>query len=88
MEHVELIRSYIVDNFLFGDDNDLQGETSFLDNGIIDSTGIIELVSYVEKSFNINVDDEDIVPENFDSIQKIAAYIMRRKNNAKNLLKI
>jgi acyl carrier protein len=84
MEHVELIRSYIVDNFLFGDDNDLQGETSFLDNGIIDSTGIIELVSYVEKSFNINVDDEDIVPENFDSIQKIAAYIMRRKKNTKN----
>jgi len=79
MEPAGLIRVYIVDNFLFGDDNELQEETSFLDSGIIDSTGIIELVSYIEESFDISVDDEDIIPENFDSIQNIAAYIMRRK---------
>jgi len=79
MEPAGLIRVYIVDNFLFGDDNELQEETSFLDNGIIDSTGIIELVSYIEESFDISVDDEDIIPENFDSIRNIAAYIMRRK---------
>jgi len=79
MEPAGLIRVYIVDNFLFGDDNELQEETSFLDSGIIDSTGIIELVSYIEESFDISVDDEDIIPENFDSIRNIAAYIMRRK---------
>jgi acyl carrier protein len=83
MEYAELIRSYIVDNFLFGDDNDLQEETSFLESGIIDSTGIIELVSYVETNFNMKVDDKDIVPENFDSIQNIAAFILRRKNEGK-----
>lgn len=83
MEYAELIRSYIVDNFLFGDDNDLEEETSFLESGIIDSTGIIELVSYVETNFNMKVDDKDIVPENFDSIQNIAAFILRRKNDGK-----
>jgi acyl carrier protein len=72
-----------VDNFLFGDDNDLEEETSFLESGIIDSTGIIELVSYVETSFNMKVDDKDIVPENFDSIQNIAAFILSRKTDGK-----
>jgi acyl carrier protein len=77
MEPAELIRTYIVDNFLFGDDNDLHEETSLLENSIIDSTGIIELVSYVEKKFDMKVEDDDIVPENFDSIKNLAAYIMR-----------
>ena len=70
MGHAEVIRDYVIDNFLFGDDDGLKDDTSFLGEGIVDSTGIIELVAFVEKSFGI-----DIVPENFDSIANIAKFL-------------
>ena len=69
------IRSFIVENFLFGDDNGLKGDTSFLDEGIIDSTGVLELVTYLEEEFEIEVEDEELIPENLDSINNIAAYL-------------
>ena len=75
MGHAEVIRDYVIDNFLFGDDDGLKDDTSFLDEGIVDSTGIIELVAFVEKSFGIEVEDDDIVPENFDSIANIAKFL-------------
>ena len=69
------IRSFVVENFLFGDDNGLKGDTSFLDEGIIDSTGVLELVTYLEEEFEIEVEDEELIPENFDSINNIAVYL-------------
>jgi len=69
------IRSFVVENFLFGDDNGLKGDTSFLDEGIIDSTGVLELVTYLEEEFEIEVEDEELIPENLDSINNIAAYL-------------
>jgi len=78
MKHADVIRTYIIDNFLFGDDDGLKDDTSFLEEGIVDSTGIIELVAHVEKSFGIEVDDEEIVPENFDSIANIAEYLKHK----------
>ena len=69
------IRSFIVENFLFGDDNGLKGDTSFLDEGIIDSTGVLELVTYLEEEFEIEVEDEELIPENLDSINNIAVYL-------------
>ena len=81
MGHADVIRDYIVDNFLFGDANGLQDDSSFLDEGIVDSTGIIELVAFVEKSFKIEVEDDDIVPENFDSIANIAKYLENKLNS-------
>ena len=80
MEHAELIRNYIVDNFLFGEDDSLTEDTSFLENGIVDSTGIMELVAFVEESYDCKVEDEDLVPENFDSIRNIVRYIERQRN--------
>ena len=77
MEQAELIRKYIIDNFLFGEDDSLKEDTSFLENGIIDSTGIMELVAFVEESYDIRVKDEELVPENFDSIQNIANFLER-----------
>ena len=80
MEYINEIRNYIVDNFLFGDGKDLEKDTSFLENGILDSTGIMELVAFVEKSFEIKVEDEELLPENFDTISAIAEYLKRKRN--------
>ena len=54
------------------------GETSFLEEGIIDSTGILELVTYLEDEYSITVEDEELVPENLDSISNVASYLERK----------
>lgn len=70
------IRDYILENFMFTSDNgQLHDDASFLEEGIVDSTGVLELVMFVEQAFGITVDDEDIVPENFDSVQQLAHYV-------------
>jgi len=78
------IRQYIVDNFLVSDE-DFTDDDSFLEQGIVDSTGVLELVMFVEETFGFVVPDEDIVPENFDSVAQLAAYV-RRKVPAKAVL--
>jgi len=83
MEYINEIRNYIVDNFLFGDGKDLDKDTSFLENGILDSTGIMELVAFVEKTYAIKVEDEELLPENFDTISAIAEYLKRKRNGTK-----
>jgi acyl carrier protein len=72
------IRTFIVENFLFGQDEGLNDDTSFLDGGIIDSTGILELVNFLEEQFSIKVDDEELVPENLDSINNVVAYLEKK----------
>ena len=74
----EKIRGFIVENFLFGEDGNLKDDTSFLYEGIIDSTGILELVSYLEEEFSITVEDEDLVPENLDSINNVVSYLEKK----------
>ena len=76
----DTVRDFIVANFLFGDTTRaVRDDDSLLEHGIIDSTGILELVGFVEKTWSITVKDADIVPANFDSIGRIAAYVA---NNA------
>jgi len=72
------IRAFILENFLFGNDQGLNDDISFLDEGIIDSTGILELVSFLEEEFSISVEDEEILPENLDSIKNVVAYLGRK----------
>ncbi len=72
------IRTFIVENFLFGQDEGLNDDSSFLDGGIIDSTAILELVNFLEEQFSIKVDDEELVPENLDSISNVVAYLERK----------
>jgi len=73
------VRSFVVENFLFGNDEGLKNDMSFLDEGIIDSTGILELVNFLEEEFSISVDDEELVPENLDSIDNVASYLERKR---------
>ncbi len=75
------IREFIVENFLFGDDDGLHDNSSFLDEGIIDSTGILELVTFLEETFSIRVEDEELVPENLDSLDNLGAYLERKAVN-------
>lgn len=75
------IRQFIDDNFLFGDDEAaLADDTSLLDAGLVDSTGILELVAFLESDFGIQVADAEIVPENLDSIAAIAAYVAGKQS--------
>jgi acyl carrier protein len=75
MEVSAQIRKFVIENFLFEDNSDLGEDTSFLENGIIDSTGVLELIDFLEKTFGIQVEDQEIVPENLDSISQVAAFI-------------
>lgn len=75
----DTVRNFIVDNFLFGDCDNLKGEASFLDEGIIDSTGVLELVTFLEETYSISIDDEELVPENLDSINKVVVFINKKK---------
>jgi len=74
------IRNFIVENFLFGDSTAQLGEDeSLLQKGLIDSTGILEVVSFIEEKFGITVQDDELVPDNLDSIGAIANYVMRKQ---------
>lgn len=73
------IRNYIANNILFtGNSYPYPDDASFLDEGIVDSMNVLELVTFVEDTFGIHVNDQDIVPANFDSVSKLAAYVQRQ----------
>jgi acyl carrier protein len=79
MSEIQAIREFIVENFLFGDGSRLQDNTSFLQDGIIDSTGILELTAFLEKTFGIKVEDHELVPQNMDSLAQVAAFVDRKR---------
>ena len=71
---------FVVDNFLLGqDDVGLADDASFLDLCIIDSTGVLELVSFLERRYAITVEDDELVPENLDSIDNLAGFLERKR---------
>jgi acyl carrier protein len=73
------IRTFIEENFLFREDRETLSESeSLLDAGLIDSTGILELIAFLESSFGIAIDDAEIVPENLDSVRAITVYVERK----------
>lgn len=77
------LRDFIARNFLFTDKGfDYPDTVSFLEEGIIDSLGIIELVTFVEKEFGISVADHELLPTNFDSVARLSAYIQTKKSAA------
>ena len=80
MDVEQQIRAYIVENFLLGEDGGLDGSASLLESGVMDSTGAMELVLFLEQAFNIKIDDEDLVPENLDTIRDIAAFVQRKQS--------
>lgn len=73
------IKSFVVSNFLFGRDDGLNESQSFLDSGIIDSTGVLELVSFIEQRFGFTVADQELLPENLDSLRNLGAFVARKR---------
>jgi acyl carrier protein len=78
------VREFVVENFLFGDGEALKEDTSFMEEGIIDSTGILELVFFLEETFGLKIEDEELVPDNMDSLQNISKFIGRKLSDRSN----
>jgi len=73
------LRSFILETFLFGDESQgFENADSFMEKGIIDSTGVLELVSHLEQTYGITVEDEEMVPTNLDSVDNLAAFVARK----------
>jgi len=74
------VTEFIVDNFLFGSAGDApQPEDSFMDTGLVDSTGILEVVAFVESKYEISVEDDELIPENLDSVTNLVQFITRKR---------
>lgn len=79
MSAEDKIRNYILENYLFSDDQSMLKNTdSFLQKGILDSTGILEVIHFLEDDFGVVVDDEEMLPENLDSVNNLLAFIARK----------
>ena len=72
------LKEFIVKNFYVADAATLSEETSLLNEGIVDSTGVLEVIAFIESEFSIRVDDQETLPENLDSIAKIAGFVERK----------
>jgi acyl carrier protein len=77
----EEVLRFIRENFILDEAEKLQENDSLLEKGIIDSTGVLELVAFIEEKYNITVEDEELIPENLDSINRIAEFIKRKLTN-------
>lgn len=74
------LRTFILENYLFTDDQSaLADADSFLEKGVLDSTGIMEVVFFIEEQFGIKVEDEEMIPQNLDSIDNLVVFVERKK---------
>ncbi|CAO3431635.1 acyl carrier protein [Azospirillum doebereinerae] len=73
------IRAFIVENFLLGKDSGFDNGESLLESGVIDSTGIMHVVAFLEERFGITVDDEDMIADNLESVNRIASFVERKQ---------
>jgi acyl carrier protein len=78
MHTEERLRQFIIGNFYVADPTLLQDDDSLLDAGIIDSTGVLELIGFLEREFGVAVADEEILPDNLDSIAKLTSFVARK----------
>jgi acyl carrier protein len=79
---LQKIRAFVIENYLFGEEGKLGNDDSFLETGIIDSTGVLELVRFLEATFGIKVADEELIPDNLDSINKIVAFLQTKLSSS------
>lgn len=79
MEIKEQVRTFVTSNFYVSDPTSLEDNASLLDHGVIDSTGVLEVIFFIEETFGIKVEDSEMLPDNLDSIQRIADFVVRKK---------
>ena len=76
--YTKVIREFVIENFLFGDGALLEDDKSFLNNGIVDSTGMLELITFLEQTCGIKIEPGEMLPENLDSVTRAAAFVARK----------
>lgn len=83
MQLEQELRHFVVENFLFGqDDESLSADDSFIDKGIVDSTGVLELIGFLETRYGIKVEDDELVPANLDTLNRLSAFVQRKRDGA------
>ena len=75
----EELRQFIVESFLFGRDRSFSNEDSLLEKGLIDSTGVLELIAFLKEKYGVSVEEAEMIPDNLDSIQSLSAFIQRKQ---------
>jgi acyl carrier protein len=78
MDHLDELKEFVINNFMFGQKDSLENDTDFFNKGIIDSTGTLELVSFIEETYNISVLDNELIKENFSSLTKVNEYLKKK----------
>ncbi len=74
------VREYVIENFLLGDEDEAFSDSeSFLESGLIDSTGILEVISFLEETYRIEIADEEMIPDNLDSVERVARFVVSKK---------
>lgn len=81
MDVQQEIHNYIVEKILFDDEKILDVDLSFQASGILDSTGLLELITFIEEKFNIEISDHELIPENFDTLRKVSSFIQSKRRN-------
>ena len=82
MPNIDRIRQFVTTNFYVADTASLTDGASLLDNGVVDSTGLLEVIAFLEEEFGVRVEDAEIVPQNLDSIERIAGFVARKMGRA------
>lgn len=79
MDVETILHRFIAENFAYTSDlSRIDPDASFFESQLIDSTGILEIIHFIEEQFGVEVSDEEIVPENFDTVRRIAAFVSRK----------
>lgn len=79
MELKDQVRHFVLTNFYVADPKALRDDASLLESGVIDSTGVLEVISFLEGTFELSVEEAEMVPDNLDSIQAITEYVRRKR---------
>jgi acyl carrier protein len=80
MDIRQVVEDYIVENILFGDHEKLDENVSFQESRILDSTGLLDLILFIEERFGIEIGDSEVIPDNFDTLRRMSEFVERRVN--------
>ena len=78
----ERVRRFVTTTFYIPNPSQVTDDLSFLDAGIVDSTGVLEIIAFIQSEFGVAVEDDEILPENLDGVARIAGYVMRKRGGA------
>lgn len=78
MDYKNDVKEFIIENFLFGEANGLMDDTNFFEKGIVDSTGVLELICFIEETYDVSIDDEEVTQKNFSSIANVNTYLQNK----------